>query len=79
MLTRKKWTQTFIYCNYGNKKKQTHLHHLLYLWQHQKMDSYQIPFIVDVINDCHNNWRAVKGRQQEKKNYYESACDHMAL
>ncbi len=31
----------------------------------QKMDSYWIPFIVDVINDCHNDSRAMKRRQQE--------------
>ncbi len=53
------------YCTYGSKKKRTHPDHLLYLWQHQKMYSYWIPFIVDVINDCHNNSRVVKGRQQD--------------
>jgi len=47
-------------------KKRTHPDHLLYLWQHKKMDSYWIPFIVNVINDSHNNSRTVKGRHQEK-------------
>jgi len=60
--SKKKWAQTFLYCNYGSKKKQTHPDHLLYLWQHQKMDNYWIPFIVNVINDCHNNSKVVKRR-----------------
>ncbi len=47
MITRKKWA---------------HHNHLLYLWQHKKMNNYWIPFIVNVINDCHNNSRAVKRR-----------------
>ncbi len=65
------WEKTQInpttYYTYGRKKKTTHLDHLLYLWQHKKMDNYWILFIVDVINDCHNNLKAVKGRQQKKK------------
>jgi hypothetical protein len=28
----------------------------------QKMNNYWIPCIVNVINDCHNNLRVVKGR-----------------
>jgi hypothetical protein len=31
------------------------------------MDSYWIPSIVDVINDCHNNSKVEKKMQQEKK------------
>jgi hypothetical protein len=66
------------YCTYGSKKKkpkpsiivimavrknEAHPNHLLYLWQHKKKtNSYWIPFIVNVINDCHNNSKAVKGR-----------------
>jgi hypothetical protein len=50
------------YCTYGREKKRTHPDHLLYLWQHKKMDSYWIPFIVNVINDCNNNLKVVKGR-----------------
>jgi hypothetical protein len=60
--SKKKRTQTFPYCNYGNKKKRTHPHHLLYLWQHQKIDNYWIHFIIDIINDYHNNSKVVKGR-----------------
>jgi hypothetical protein len=68
--------------HYTMRKNATKSHHLLYLWQQEKnkptpttyciydnakkMDSYWIPFIVNVINDCHNNSRVVKGRQQEK-------------
>jgi hypothetical protein len=65
------------------KKKQTQPDHLLYLWQHQKTDSYSIPFIVNVINDCHKNSRAMKRRQQNIYIYIyiycESAYGHMAL
>ncbi len=34
-------------------------------YDNTKNDSYWNPCIVDVISDCHNNSRAVKGRQQE--------------
>jgi hypothetical protein len=51
----------------ATKKKQTHLNHLLYLWQHTKTDNYWIPFIANVINNCHNNSRVIKERQQVKK------------
>jgi hypothetical protein len=44
------------------RKKQTHLDRLLYLWKHQKMVNYWISFIVNVINDCHNNSGGVKGK-----------------
>jgi hypothetical protein len=50
----------------ATRKKQTHPDHLLYLWQHKKTDGYWIPFIIDGINDCHNNSRAMKRKQQEK-------------
>jgi len=45
----------------------------------KKTNSYCIPFIVNVINDCHSNSRVVKGRQQEKKKYCKNACDHKAV
>jgi hypothetical protein len=35
---------------------------LILLMTTQKTNSYRILFIVNVINDCHNNSRAVKGR-----------------
>jgi hypothetical protein len=63
--SKKKNKQIFHYCNYAIRKKQAHPDHLLYLWQQKKMDNYWIPFIVNVINDYHNNSRAMKGRQQE--------------
>jgi len=44
-------------------KKGAHPDHLFYLWQKKKKkNSYWIPFIVNVINDCHNNSRAMTGR-----------------
>ncbi len=46
--------------------------HLLYLWQHQKMDSYWIRFIVNVINECHNNSRVWK--EGSKKNIFLWKC-----
>ncbi len=67
MATKKNKPKPSIIVIMATRKKQTHPNHLLYLWQHQKMDNDWIPFIVDVINDYHNNSKAMKGRQQEKK------------
>jgi hypothetical protein len=62
MATRKKQTQTFHYYNYGNKKKTSPPRPPTMLVTSQKKDSYWIPFIINVINDCHNNSNVVKGR-----------------
>jgi hypothetical protein len=63
MATRKNEPKPSFIVIMAAREKQTHPDHLLYLWQHQKTDSYWILFIVDVINDCHNNSKAVKGKQ----------------
>jgi hypothetical protein len=62
MATRKKQTQTFHYCNYDSKKKMSPPQPPTVFMTTQKRRSYGIPFIVNVINDCHNNSRAVKRR-----------------
>jgi len=63
----RKNTQTFPYCNYDNKKKSNPPWPPIVIMTTPKKDSYWIPFIVDVINDCYNNLRVVKGRRQEQK------------
>jgi hypothetical protein len=60
--SRKKKPKPSIIVIMAIRKKWAHPDHLLYLWQHKKMDNYWIPFVVNVINDCHNNSRAMKGR-----------------
>jgi hypothetical protein len=41
----------------------------VYLWQHKKMNNYWIFFIVNVINDYHNNSRVVKGKVARPKKF----------
>jgi len=79
MVTKKNKPKPSLIVIMAIRKKRTHPDHLLYLWNTKKMGSYWIPFIVNVINDCHNHSRVVKGRQQEKINDCESACGHLAL
>jgi hypothetical protein len=63
MAARKKKTQTFHYCNPDNKKKNDPTPTTYYTYDNtKKKNSYWIPFIVNVINDCHNNAKVVKRR-----------------